>query len=142
MDRLNLRSRVIYIPAIIIALALIIAGVWWLSIERLPGYNTEPIHKMSFVEPGGLESEYFTGTVSVFDISILGPKMSVVTDVDKSNRTFFLPTYAPVWLGLVFGDKGITGQEKVTYNDIKVGQRVAVFIGPVNRARRVNILKR
>lgn len=142
MATINLRSKSIYIPAAIIAVAFIAAAAWWLSVERLPGYNTEPTEKSSFVEPGGKVSEYFTGTVVKSELSIIGPKLTVKIDTTKSDRTFFLPANAPIWFGMIFGDKEITGETKATFADIKAGQRVAVFIGPTNKARRINILKR
>lgn len=125
------------------ALALLLGvGIWWFSIERLPGYNVSPVLKNEFVEPGGAVSRYVTGTVISTEISILGPKLSVRSDATQQLVTFYLPENAPVWLGMITGDKAITGNEKLTFADIKVGQRIAVFIGPVNKARRVNILKR
>ncbi len=125
-----------------IAVLLLAAGIWWFGIERLPGYNIEPVLKNEYIEPGGEISRYATGFVISNEQSILGPKISVRSDVTQQSLTFFLPETAPVWLGLVIGNKTITGQERLTFTDIKAGQRVAVFIGPVNKARRVNILKR
>jgi hypothetical protein len=142
MARINLRSKFIYIPAAIVVVALIAAAAWWLSVEHLPGYNTEPIQKSSFVEPGGKVSEYFTGTVVKSELSIIGPKLTVKVDTTESDRTFFLASTAQVWLGLIFEDKAITGKEQVTFSDIKAGQRVAVFIGPSNTAKQIHILKR
>jgi hypothetical protein len=126
----------------VLAAALLIAGVWWFGIERLPGYNTDPALTTSYIEPGGATSTYATGIVVSTELSIKGPKMTIASDVTQQQITFFVPETAPVWLGLIIGDKTITGRERVTFADIKKGQRVAIYIGPVNQARRVNILKR
>ncbi len=126
----------------VVLVLLVAAGIWWFGTERLPGYNIEPVLKNEYIEPGGAISRYATGIVISNEQSIMGPKISIQSDVTRQTITFFLPETAPVWLGLVIGNKAITGNERLTFADIKTGQRVAVFVGPVNKARRVNILKR
>jgi hypothetical protein len=125
----------------VLAILLIFAG-WWLSVERLPGYNTAPVLNLGYIEPGGAKATYATGVVVSTEISIKGPKMTIASDLTQEQLTFFVPDKAPIWLGLIIGDKNITGREQVPFAEIKKGQRVAIFIGQLNEARRVNILKR
>ncbi len=142
LGRLAIDYRYLYIAAGLAAAVLLGLAVWFLNQERLPGYNIDPTLKLSYIEPGGQTSEYITGLITMTEISIKGPKMTVEMDVNRSDRTFFVPSDAPVWLGLRIGDKDISGLEKIAFTDLKKGWRVAAFIGPQNKARRVNVLKR
>ncbi len=142
LGRIAIEHRYLYIAAGLAGA--VIAGllIWFLSQERLPGYNTGPTLRLSYVEPGGETSEYITGEITMLEISIKGPKMTVKMDVNQSDRTFYVPSDAPVWLGLTIGAKDINGRERIAFTDLKKGWRVAAFIGPVNKARRINVLKR
>jgi hypothetical protein len=134
--------KIIYIAVAVVGVLVLGILFWYIFQERLPGYNTDPTLKISYVEPGGQTSEYITGLITMTEISIKGPKMTVKMDANNSDRTFFVPYDAPVWLGLIVGSKDITGQEKIVFTDLKKGWRVAAFIGPQNKAKRINVLKR
>lgn len=138
----EINRKYLYAAGAIIGVIVLAFLFWFIRLERLSGYNIEPTLKGSFVEPGGATSEYFTGIIKGTEISIKGPKMTVTMDINNSDRTFFVPYNAPVWLGMIIGDKGITGDQKIAFTDLKKGWRVAVFIGPANDARRVNVLNR
>jgi hypothetical protein len=138
----EVERKYLYAAGAISGILILVLLIWFISLERLPGYNIEPTLKGSYIEPGGVNSEYFTGFVKQTEISIKGPKMTVTMDINNSDRTFFVPYNAPVWLGLIIGDDSVTGNEKIKFTDLKKGWRVAVFIGPANNARRVNVIKR
>lgn len=142
MDRLKINHKFIYAAGAVAVFILIGTAVWYFSQERLPGYNIEPVLKQNYIEPNGQISEYFTGTVVKKEISVIGPKLTVIEDANKMGRTFVVAPNARVWLGLIIGDKDITGSEMVTIYQVKTGQRIAVFIGKQNTAGRINILKR
>ena len=138
----TLRNNLILGVSGALAIVLIAGLAWWVSIERLPGYNTEPDHRMEYVEPDGSVSEYLTGTVTNVYMSPLGPKITMRLDLDNSQRVFYLNAGTPVWVGLTIGDKTITGKETADAADITKGQRIAVFIGKSNTAKRLHILVR
>ena len=140
--KITIDKKFLYIAAALAGAVLLGFLIWFFNQERLPGYNTDPALKQSYVEPNGQTSEYFTGIITMTEISIKGPKMTVKMDVNNSDRTFFVPYDAPVWLGLTVGDKGITGTENIAFTDLKKGWRVAAYIGPQNKAKRLNVLKR
>jgi hypothetical protein len=140
--RFSLDKKYLYIAAALAGVVLIGAVIWYFSQERLPGYNIDPVLKQSYVEPNGKTSEYVTGIITKTENSILGPKMTVKMDINNSRRTFYVAYDAPVWLGLIFGKKEITGVEKITFAELKKGWRVAAFIGTQNKAKRINVLRR
>ena len=140
--RINAKSRWFRLGAAIAVLVIVGLAVWWFSQERLPGYNTEPTNKKSYVEPSGRTTEYFTGNIKKVELSIIGWKMTVTLDENNSERTFLIPADTPIWLGLVIGSRTISGRERAKLPDLKAGQRVAIFIGKDDKATRVNILKR
>ncbi|MFA5867590.1 MAG: hypothetical protein WC891_06500 [Actinomycetota bacterium] len=142
LGRIAIDYKYLYIAAGLAGAVILGLFVWFVNQERLPGYNTDPTLKLSYVEPGGETSEYITGLITMLEISIKGPKMTVKMDVNQSDRTFYVPSDAPVWLGLTIGAKDITGRERIAFTDLKKGWRVAAFIGPQNKARRLNVLKR
>lgn len=140
--RINVKSRWFRLGQVVAVVVIIGLAVWWFSLGRLPGYNTEPTYKKSYVEPSGRTSEYFTGYIKKVELSIIGWKMTVTLDENNSERTLLIPANAPIWLGMVIGSRTISGQVRAKLPDLKAGQRVAVFIGKENKATRVNILKR
>jgi hypothetical protein len=142
LGRMNIEYKYVYIAAAAAGVILVALLTWYLTSERLPGYNTDPVFKQSYVEPDGKTSEYLTGIITMTEMSIIGPKMTVKMDVNNSDRTFYVPVRAPIWLGLVIGNKDITGREKIAFKDLKKGWRVAVFIDPRNRATRINVIER
>lgn len=137
-----INRKYLYAAGAIAGVIVLVFLVWFARLERLSGYNLQPTLKGSYVEPGGATSEYFTGIIKSTEISIKGPKMTVTMDINNSDRTFFVPYNAPVWLGLILGDKSITGDQKIAFTDLQKGWRVAVFVGPANDARRINVLNR
>lgn len=138
----RIERKYVYILLAIAGAFILVVLVWFIRQERLPGYNTEPTFKPSYIEPGGQTSEFFTGIVEKTELSIRGPKMTVRMDLNNSDRTFFVAKNAIIWLGMEIGEDSITGDEEVLFKDLKVGWRVAVFIGKANEARRINVLKR
>jgi hypothetical protein len=142
LGRMSIEYKYVYIAAAAVGVVFVSLMIWFLTAERLPGYNTDPVFKQSYVEPDGKTSEYLTGIITMMEMSIIGPKMTVKMDVNNGDRTFYVPATAPIWLGLVIGNKDITGREKIAFKDLKKGWRVAAFINTQNRAIRINVLKR
>lgn len=126
-------------------LALVVVVAAGLLVVRqfsgLPGARMAPVDDKSYVEPNGRTGEFFTGALTNVDMSIRGPKLTVRKDASGQLRTFFLGD-AKLWLGLIEGEKDITGVEQVDASRLKVGQRLACFLGKANRATHVHILTR
>lgn len=135
-------NKYLYIAAWLAGAVLLGFLIWFISQERLPGYNTDPALKLSFVEPKGQTSEYFTGHITEMETSIIGRKVTVEMDVNNNARTFIVPSNAPIWLGMIIADKEISGRQRIAFQELEKGWRVAAFIGVRNRAIRINILSR
>lgn len=135
-------NKYLYIAAWLAGAVLLGFLIWFISQERLPGYNTDPALKLSFVEPKGQTSEYFTGHITEMETSIIGRKVTVEMDVNNNARTFIVPSNAPIWLGMIIADKEISGRQRIAFQELEKGWRVAAFIGVRNRAIRINVLNR
>jgi hypothetical protein len=136
------KKQLIWGAVAVIAVIVAGAAIWWFNQERLPGYNIEPIYRNEYLEPDGSVSQYFTGTVARNEFSILGPKVDVTSDYDGQTRTFYIKNETKIFVGIIFGEKSITGAERTTFDEVKPGYRVAVFVSKPNKAKRIHILRR
>lgn len=136
--------RLAIVAVVGIVIVLLIGLAWWLSQERLSGYNTEVADVKVYREPTGIYAEYFTGEIVKTEFSVIGPKITVKKEANGQNKTFYLSNDAVIWLGLIIEDKGIKGDSSVGFDDLKKGQRVAVFIrkGAGNKSDHIHILDR
>lgn len=133
---------------------LVVSG-WWLvvgflsialvvsSCEVLPGSDIPPGEELRQKQPDGSTLEYFTGTVTKIEQSIIGPKITVKKEKSGTERTFFIAPKGEVWLGIEYSKTTILKKpRRAEITDLKEGQRVACFINRSNQAERIHILKR
>lgn len=111
--------------------------------QVLPGGDIPPGEELRQKQPGDSTLEYFTGTITKVEQSIIGPKITVKKEKSEADRTFFIAPKGEVWLGIDYAKTTISGKpERAKISDLKERQRVACFINRGNQAERIHILQR